>query len=54
MVCVAHSTDGLANDIRECVKDLDCGVKAVYQFPIVISIFLEGLFSIMEELDDRL
>ena len=54
MTCVAHLADGLANDVRECVKDLDCGAEAVYQFMIVIAIFLKGLFSFMEELEDRL
>ena len=49
-----HLDDGLANDVRECLKDLDCGAEAVDQFPIVIAVFLEGLFSIMEELEDRL
>ena len=49
-----HLADGLADDARECLKDLDCGAEAVYQFPIVIAIFLEGLFSFMEELEDGL
>ena len=54
MARVAHVTDGLANDVRECMKDLDCGAEAVYQFPIVLAIFFEGLFSFMEQLEDRL
>jgi hypothetical protein len=58
MVCVAHLADtrpdSLAHDVGECLKDLDCGTEAVYQFPIVIAVFLEGLFSFMEELEDRL
>ena len=54
MACAAHLADGLANDVRECMKDLDCGAEAVYQFPIILAIFLEGLFSFMEELEDRL
>jgi hypothetical protein len=49
-----HLADGLANDVREGLKDLDCGAEAIYQFPIVIAIFLEGLFSFMKELEDRL
>ena len=49
-----HLADGLANDVRECLNDLDSGAEAVDQFPIVIAIFLEGLFSIMEELEDHL
>ena len=54
MACLTHMTDGLANDVRECVKDLDCGAEALYQFPIVLAIFFEGLFSFMEKLEDRL
>jgi hypothetical protein len=50
---VAHLADGLANDVRECLKYLDRGAEALYQFPIVIAIFLESLFSFMEELEDR-
>jgi hypothetical protein len=53
MACGAHLADGLANDIRECLKDLDNGAEALYQFPIIIAIFFEGLFSFMEELEDR-
>lgn len=49
-----HLADCLANDIGECMKDLDCGAEAVYKFPIVIAIFLEGLFSFMEKLEDCL
>ena len=49
-----HLTDGLANDVRECIEDLNCRVEAVYQFPIVIAIFLEGLFPFKKELEDRL
>ena len=48
-----HLADGLANDVRECLNNLDCGAEAVYQLPIIISVFLEGLFSFMEELEDR-
>ena len=51
---MAHLANGLANDVRECLKDLDYGAEAVYQFPIVVTVFLEGLFSFMEELEDRL
>ena len=54
MACVAYLADGLANDVRECLKDLDSRAKALNQFPIIITIFLEGLFSFMEELEDRL
>jgi hypothetical protein len=50
---VAHLADGLANDVRECLKYVDRGAEALYQFPIVIAIFLESLFSFMEELEDR-
>ena len=50
----AHLADGPANDVRECLKDLDCGAEAIHQFPVVIAIFLEGLFSFMEELEDCL
>jgi hypothetical protein len=49
-----HLADSPANDVRECLKDLDCGPEAIYQLPIVIAIFLEGLFSFMEELEDRI
>lgn len=53
--CVAfHLADCLANNIGECLKDLDYGAEAVYQFPIVVTILLEGLFSFMEKLEDRL
>ena len=44
---VADLADGLANDGRECLKYLNRGAKALYQFPIVIAIFLEGPFSFM-------
>ena len=54
MEFVAHVADGLANDVRECLNDLDSGAEAIYQFPIVIAIFLEGLFSFMEESENRL
>jgi len=54
MARVTHLADGLANDVRERVKDLDGGAEALYQFSIVIAIFLEGLFSFMEELEVRL
>jgi len=50
----SHLTDGPANYVRECLKDLDRGAEGVYQFLIIISILLEGLFSLMEELEDRL
>lgn len=46
--------DGLASDAREYLKDLDCWADAAYQFPIAVSISLEGHFSIMEELEDCL
>jgi hypothetical protein len=49
-----HLADGLANDVRERLKDLDGGAEAIYQFPIVIAIFLEGLFSFMEESENRI
>jgi hypothetical protein len=49
-----HLADGLANDVRECLNYLDYGAEALNQFPIVFAIFLEGLFSFMEELEDRL
>jgi hypothetical protein len=49
-----HLTDGLAYDVRESIEDLDCRGETVHQLPIVIAIFLEGLFSFMEELEDRL
>src|SRR5713226_5435370 len=45
--------DHMANDPRECMNDLHCKAKAVYQFPIPLTIFLEGLCSILEELEDR-
>ena len=48
-----HLADGLANDVRECLNNLDCGAEAVYQLPIIISVFLESLFSFVEELEDR-
>jgi hypothetical protein len=54
MACVADLADSLANDVQECLKDPDSGAEAVYQFPIVVAIFLESLFSFMEELEDRL
>ena len=54
MACVAHLADGLANDVGECLKNLDCRAEAVHQFPIVITVLLEGLFSFMEQLEDGL
>jgi hypothetical protein len=29
MAFVAHLADGLANDVRECLKDLDSGAEAI-------------------------
>jgi hypothetical protein len=49
-----HLADSLPDDVRECLKDLDYRAEAIHQLPIVIAIFLEGLFSFMEELEDRL
>ncbi len=49
---VAHMADRIANDPRECMNDLHCTAKGVYQFPISVTIFLEGLCSILEELED--
>jgi hypothetical protein len=34
------------------MNDLHCNTKGVYQFPISVTIFLEGLCSILEELED--
>ena len=51
---VADLADGLANDVRECLQHFDSRAEALYQFPIVIAIFLEDLLSFMEELEDRL
>ncbi len=53
LACVAHVADHMANDPRECMNDLHCKTKGVYQFPISVTIFLEGLCSILEELEDR-
>jgi len=53
MAYVAHLADGIADDVRECLKDVDSGAEAIDQFPIIFAIFLEGLFSFMEELEDR-
>ena len=53
LACVAHMADRIANDPRECMNDLHCNAKGVYQFPISLTIFLEGLCSILEELEDR-
>jgi hypothetical protein len=50
---VAHMADRMANDPRECMNDLHCTAKAVYQFPISLTVFLEGLRSILEEFEDR-
>ena len=51
----SHLSDDPANYVRECLKDLDRGAEGVYQFLIIIAaILLEGLFSLMEELEDRL
>ena len=53
--CVAiHLAGCLGNDVGECLNDFDCGAEAVCQLLIVIAVFLEGLFSFMQELDDRL
>ena len=41
-----HLADSLANDVQERVKDLDGGAEAVYQFPIVMAIFLEAPFLV--------
>ncbi len=49
---MAHMADRIANDPRECMNDLHCTAKGVYQFPISLTIFLEGLCSILEELED--
>ena len=49
----AYLAGGLANDVRERLKDLDCRAEAIDQFPIIISIFLEGFFPFMKELEDR-
>src|SRR5258708_9869238 len=49
---VAHMADRIANDPRECMNDLHCTAKGVYQFPISVTIFLEGLCSILQELED--
>ena len=49
---MAHLADSPANDVRECLEYLDRRAEGVYQFPIVISIFFEGLFSFMKELED--
>src|SRR5229473_3662094 len=53
LACVAHVVDHMANDPRECLNDLHCKAKGVNQFPISLTIFLEGLCSILEELEDR-
>src|SRR5258708_22224105 len=45
--------DCIANDPRECMNDLHCKAKGVYQFPISLTILLEGLCSILEELEAR-
>ena len=47
--CVAHVADHMANDPRECMNDLHCKTKGVYQFPISVTIFLEGLCSSRRE-----
>src|SRR5258708_36636041 len=52
LACVAHMADHMANDPREGINDLHCKAKGVYQFPISLTIFLEGLCSILEELED--
>jgi hypothetical protein len=52
LACVAHMADRMANDARECVNDVHCTAKGVYQFPISFTIFLEGLCSILEEVED--
>jgi len=49
---VAHMADRMVNDPRECMNDLHCKAKGVHQFPISFTIFLEGLCSILEELED--
>ena len=53
LACVAHMADHMANDPREGINDLHCKAKGVNQFPISVTIFLEGLCSILEELEDR-
>ena len=44
---MADLADGLADDGRECLQYFDRGAEALYQLPIVIAIFFEGLFSFM-------
>ncbi len=53
LIRVAHMADRIANDPRECMNDPHCKAKGVYQFPISLTIFLDGLCSILEELEDR-
>jgi hypothetical protein len=53
LACVAHIADRITNDPREFINDLHCKAKGVYQFPISVTIFLEGLCSILEEFEDR-
>src|SRR5258708_7949851 len=54
LACVAHMAGRIDNGPRECMNDLHCKAKGVYQFPISFTIFLEGLCSILEELEDRI
>jgi hypothetical protein len=53
LICVAHMANHMANDPQECMNDLHCMAKAVYQFMISLMVFLEGLHSILEEFEDR-
>ena len=53
MTSVAYLGNSLADSIRECLKDLDYRAEAIYQISIGIAIVLEGLFSLMEQLEDR-
>jgi hypothetical protein len=53
MAYMAHQAERLADDPRECLKDLDCGTEAVCQLPISLTIFLERFCSILEELEDH-
>jgi hypothetical protein len=44
MACVAHLAHHLVYDLREYLDNIHCRAEAVYQFPIPITIFLEGFF----------
>ena len=49
MAYVAHQVDRFAQDTGKCLDNLYCWAEAADQPPIPIAIFLERLFSFLEQ-----